>query len=796
MSIVCSGYVNNTLLFITKENELHSLGSSSQPLAKITGYPNTPFDGLCSYSTDTFSMYLSFSTETDSTIYQLHLTNPPRFSATPIVLHSARLHSFAHVLGQNNVQTMAYIATQDRRLTFTLQNLNNITQQTSKPVQERAVLTATGNTLYVIESHFIEQYRFDRLDYCRTPVISDISNETTASIITGDQNQYIALYHASNTQLDIYKHDTLLSNYTMMLMKNDYVNLSPDDATQIVTTNITTSSELSSTRTGATFSSVTATASAKSPPVEGSEIRTSRKPTSTTATTASSTTTILEIKGESKLDTHGSPKHIKRSITPEETQSSPDGSYTVQKTSISSEENLPVVMAILGPSDNVLQEPPYNILVLAGDSAQGYHSYTYSGSNLAQTDARGLSGGAIAGIVIGIIAFISLVLGALWYTKKRKGDKHSVQRTYRSMPVSVRPADVPPTPYMTSVNHSQTSSILIETGSVPDEYRDSSRPDIRPLTYYGTHIKYAELSNDELQALEPDVSGPLYLFSGKYTSSEEEKVMYLRDGYSIRTFDSDDGVKHTIHYFSASNLKTFVRSVNAVLSCTREKESQYIMKSKQGIVLCKPTPHFNYQYIWITSPMIPEHSLYYLLFERKTWTFVDHHNPDYKIWSIYAVLKSVETLHASKFVHLAIDLKAFYYDDETKATDWRLGNFGYAQANGQAAEIVAPHTAFTSPEIVRNGSSHGEASDIWSVACVIYTIATGGGLLFENDTQVKNLITFNDDMKQHLKIAIRDNIENQVFKSILQDMLQVDSTQRKSITKVLDDWNLIYNMEE
>ncbi|KAI9266335.1 kinase-like domain-containing protein [Helicostylum pulchrum] len=461
-------------------------------------------------------------------------------------------------------------------------------------------------------------------------------------------------------------------------------------------------------------------------------------------------------------------------------------------------------MAILDPSDDVMQDPPYNILVLAGDSAQGYHFYNYSGSSLWHPDARGLSGGTIAGIVIGIIAFIALVLGALWYTKKRKNDKNSVQRTYRSMPVSSQPTDAHvATSYMTSVNHSQTSSILIETGSVPDEYRDSSRPDIRPLTYYGTHIKYAELSNDELQALEPDVAGPLYLFSGKYTSGEEEKVTYLRDGYAIRTFvDADDGIKHTIHYFSASNLKTFVRSVNAVLSCTK---SQYIMKSKQGIVLCKPTSRFNYQYIWITSPMIPEHSLYYLLFERKTWTFVDHHNPDYKIWSIYAVLKSVETLHASKFVHLAIDLKAFYYDDETKATDWRLGNFGYAQPTngGQKAAVeadAAPHTAFTAPEVIRNGSPSchhgGEASDVWSVACVIYTIATGGGLLFENDTQVKNLITFNDDMKQHLKISVRDNIENQVFKSILQDMLQVDPTQRKSIAKVLDDWNLIYNMEE
>ncbi|KAI9358767.1 kinase-like domain-containing protein, partial [Pilaira anomala] len=260
-----------------------------------------------------------------------------------------------------------------------------------------------------------------------------------------------------------------------------------------------------------------------------------------------------------------------------------------------------------------------------------------------------------------------------------------------------------------------------------------------------------------------------------------------------------DGIKHSIHYFSSSNLGMFVQSVNAVLCCTSDsrESNQYIMKSKQGIVLWKPTPTFNYQYIWITSPMIPEHSLYYLLFERKTRTFVNHHNPDYKIWSVYAVLKGVETLHRHAFVHLAIDLKAFYYDHETKATDWRLGNFGYSQLKEKSTIPLPPYTSFTAPEIIRShqGGGVGFSADIWSLGCVIYTIATGGQLLFENDIHVKNLMTFNDDMKQHLKISIRDNIENEVFKVILQDMLQVDPVQRKSISHVLDYWNQIYNME-
>lgn len=363
------------------------------------------------------------------------------------------------------------------------------------------------------------------------------------------------------------------------------------------------------------------------------------------------------------------------------------------------------------------------------------------------------------------------------------------------MPLSIQPDDLE-TPYLAAINHSKTSSILQETKYVPDEYRDVNRPDIRPLSYINDKVDYAELSNDELLKLEPDVQGPLFLFSGVYTSHEEEKVTYLKEGYAIRTFDADDGRKHTIHYFSSANLDIFVQSVYAVLGCSSSKEENYVMKNERAIVLCKPTPHFNYQYIWITSPMIPENSLYHLLFERTSWTFVDHHNADYKIWSIYSILKSIETLHSHKFVHLAIDLKAFYYDHETKATDWRLGNFGYAQSSLNTVTLRSPYSSFTAPEVIRYNQGGGELSDLWSVGCVIYTIATGGQLLFENDTQVKNLITFNDDMKQHLKVQIRDQVENPVFKTILEELLQVDPFQRKNISQILDYWNGVYNMEE
>lgn len=463
---------------------------------------------------------------------------------------------------------------------------------------------------------------------------------------------------------------------------------------------------------------------------------------------------------------------------------------------VSSNDNSPISIVALISPEMPTENQPYNIYYVSGNDTAGYNvQMLYDIPDVNDDESVGnLSGGAIAGIVIGILIFIALVTGLLYYTKRSKRVKNTTSRSYNSMPLSIQP-DILETPYLAAVNHSKTSSILQETKNVPDEYRDVNRPDIRPLSYINDRVDYAELSNEELLLLEPDVPGPLFLFSGVYTSQEEEKVTYLKEGYAIRTFDADDGRKHTIHYFSSANLGIFVRSVFGVTRCSSSEED-YVMKSERAIVLCKPTPHFNYQYIWITSPMIPENSLHYLLFERTSWTFVDHHNADYKIWSIYSILKSVETLHRHKVIHLAIDLKAFYYDHETKATDWKLGNFGYAQSSTNPVILRSPYTSFTAPEIIHHNKGGSELSDLWSLGCVIYTVATGGLLLFENDTHVKNLVTFNDDMKQHLKVQIRDQVENHVFKTILEDLLKVDPFQRKGISQIMDYWNGIYNMDE
>ncbi|KAI8638104.1 kinase-like domain-containing protein, partial [Parasitella parasitica] len=268
----------------------------------------------------------------------------------------------------------------------------------------------------------------------------------------------------------------------------------------------------------------------------------------------------------------------------------------------------------------------------------------------------------------------------------------------------------------------------------------------------------------------------------------------------------------TVHYFSASHLDTFVRSVYAAEAVSQRPSQDnvfskrhslvspsYVIKSDRAIVLNSPTPQNEYQYIWITSPMIPKHSLHHLLFQKSQWTFIDYNNSDYKIWSIYSILKSVESMHSHKLAHLAIDLRAFYFDHEMKATDWRLGNLGYTRSKIKPrGEITFPSvdTQFTAPEIIqRKAEIQIESVDIWSLGCVIYTVATGGLLLFEDAFEVERLSVFHDDMKQHVKIKIRQNIESNVFRNILEMMLQVNPSDRKSINEILNYWDSIYNME-
>ncbi|KAI8382347.1 kinase-like domain-containing protein [Blakeslea trispora] len=543
--------------------------------------------------------------------------------------------------------------------------------------------------------------------------------------------------------------------------------------------------------------------------------------TQSTSSILPKSTSTIEAAPRMEATPRPDPKRLqrfcKRSVTPTtENTSFQDTSYSLQSFKITNPNSDSPPNAVLlqsradsSSSSNTL---PFDFGSIAvGDN----HTTAFSTQNGASSPGKSvnhdastsaLSAGAIVGIVLGSIAFVLLIVILLICLKRRRSKKQRKLKTREMLRAycgskdykgdTLLPSNLQQLHKMTSKDSYSRSAVDIQDMK---DILDDARPDIQPLCYTKDAIDYAELPDQELIQLEPDVKGPLYLFNGLYMSSENEQVCRIMDGYVTRTFQSDDGNKHTVHYFSNTHAHTFIRSVYAALRISLPEKTTYTVRSERAIVLGSPTPYSGYRYLWISSPVMPDHSLHHLLFEDNVWSFIDHHSADYKIWSVYAILKSVESVHHQDFVHLAIEPKHFYFDHEMNATDWHLGNFGYAHALSiqQSPSLPIP-TSYSAPEIVQaDGSSAflATSSDIWSLGCVIYTIVTGGLVLFNSADQLKELLK-TDGMKHHLEKAMQGTIENHVFAKILDMMLCVDPKERKAIDEIIAYWHSVYNMEE
>ncbi|KAI9471013.1 MAG: hypothetical protein EXX96DRAFT_375158 [Benjaminiella poitrasii] len=852
--IICSeyDYANNRFVFISKNKDTLNITNDyhlnfyfnanktlvSKPLSAISNFPslNThSFGGLCSYSTNISAVYFNFESfdstrnTTTTQIYQLEILENQThfFTETNIQLLNTSLLSLLYV----NSSTLAYVAKTGAMQTnqttvLGMASLYDSEQVIVKRISETGVLARGGRSsqsLYFIQSNGIDTYKLDTHQYTQSTIQIDLNmNREVDRLSIGhifmDKNsamEYILVYNEINGLINVIEYDPSCSNYTSLSPNNNGGFVNFYDENVFNSTNKNSNGLVVSDKTNST-------------------------------NTPEARKAILSKAVNKHLDYS---KRDIEAINDSRIQSS-DGAYSYSAFHyVNGRDNSFPKAAMLIPAAVERQYPPYDFAFFAYNRATNEFSVTTEHIGTTTIDQTSvishnganshgkLKGGVIAGIVIGIIAFIIIIFGLIVYARRQRNKQLQISRSIESpemmhhgipgnAPLSAQQDDII-VPFMgNSVNQhyrnygnfSQTSSILQETVTIPEEYYDSDRPDIRPLSYSSDRVDFAQLPDEELLQLEPDVQAPLYLFSGKYMSQADEKVTYLEEGYSIRTFYANDGEKRTIHYFSAHRLDTFVRSVHAVRCVSSastkqrkdlkekvELQSPYIIGSERAIVLNRATPASNYQYIWITSPMMPEHSLFHLMFERTKWTFIDINNVDYKVWSIYAILKSIEAVHENNFAHLAVDLASFYVDHEMKSTDWRLGNFDFSRSlkdklvNTRGGIKYPPHTSYTAPEIIRESKIEFiqlQKLDIWSLGCVVYTVATGGMVLFEDAMHIKNLMTFNDDMRHHLRIAIRDNVGNPAFKKLLEMMLQVYPDDRKNIKEILSYWNSTYNMNE
>ncbi|KAG1123502.1 hypothetical protein G6F42_010487 [Rhizopus arrhizus] len=617
--ILCSEYKRETnqFVFISKNSDIGSSEDyrlniynngnktmlSPMPLLSIASFPNVTnlrFGGLCSYAASRSSFYLNFedssttnNNTTNTLIYQLQLDNttslPLGFQKTSVELFNTTLSSFLYASSgiTNTTSNLAYISTSTttRQSSLNLVNLDHPQQQSTKNISSDLGLLAVGGAgsqslLYFIQNHAVDLYRLDTLQYSHTMIQTNMTLEgltrgTTGHVFSANDKEYVSFYHSNSGRIDVFDMNPTLVKYSAAsVSRNGLIDLS--------------------------------TTGAPNPKVKQSS-------------NASHLLNMIKEKEHHKREIKPSKRSLlkalsnkfylrqKRAINTDNDsmQTSSDGAVNYHTLQVVPDngERLPQA-AILIPASSTSNDAIYDYALLSEDGASpSQFTVTTESTSRSQVpvietptdsavlgDASGashLGGGAIAGIVISVIAFIAIIAGLLFYSKKRKdrvyaasssrGIKPEMTTYNRGTPLSIQPDDFVGARYSGGAggagiginqlddNQTNTSSILQATTFIPEEYHDGSRPDIRPLSYSDETIDYAQLSSEELDQLEPDVQGPLFLFSGAYTSPEEERVTYLQDGYAIRTFDAKDGIKHTVHYFSASHLDTFVRSVHAVL---------------------------------------------------------------------------------------------------------------------------------------------------------------------------------------------------------------------------------------
>ncbi|CEG78985.1 hypothetical protein RMATCC62417_13510 [Rhizopus microsporus] len=844
-TVACYGYNLGRVIFISKENQrgysLHYFDTQqtavySSLLSDIKGYPeNAAFNGVCAYDHTSSSILLVFESsnssigQSDSNAAQRTVSSAffrlGLNSMAPVIINETDYLPDTQVIsavnmGSANTTYIAFLSNglhgaDDISLNTLLLGTADMMVNKLMSVNQTGILAADveSQSVYLLQNGLVSEYRLKSLDYSTFRAFSSVSSVvaintvSSTSVVSSSDNQtkYITYYDKQSNQVNIYIHNPSLTQYTPL-----YNN--PASTFSLTQTSTVSSSTVKSTNTAT--------------PTKPSRPSLHRQQFAKTTQPASNDTV------------HWTDNAVKRDIPMD---------WAIQRIpiTISGQEGCSLGQCILSvvavPGTD--QQLPINLISIIDKGSDGIGVYNNSEAFTqppapTSTEVVGVShseknvpGGVIAGIVVGVVAFVFIGIGIFLYLRAKKLRRFG-SFTSRSLQIEKKLEEEPvfigedlmqtaaantrmtmqynkfssdsvtmiaTTDTMTTTATTAIAAAAMSSSTTVLESHgfNDGRPDIRPVSYVEGVVDFAHLSEEEMLELEPERDGPMMLFNGAYKSLPEEQVIYYgQEGYATRTFMTDDGRYCTVHYFGATRLDTFIRSVYAVSSM---EDCPFIMKSKRAVVLNSPTPRYGYQFLWITSPIIPSLSLHHLMFEN-VWSPVDHQDGDKRVSTTFALLCAVNAVHTHKFVHLAIDPTTFYY--ESSVSDWTLGNFAYVQ---KQESLITKHglpkqpTVFTPPEFLSDKSflyKPVPEADTWSLGCVIYTIATNGLLLFDSVSDIQNLMATDGPILQtYIDKSIEENISNQDFRVLLNGMLQVSPKSRKSIQFALDYWRGKYSLE-
>ncbi|KAI8890807.1 hypothetical protein K501DRAFT_328364 [Backusella circina FSU 941] len=782
--IECSGYKDNQFIFLTTSKDSLSIPvqtlnivNSDKTLFNLTlesiqGYPKQQNFSKCSYAESTGSIYTAFKnvSSRDTSFYELKIgKNTATFANLNFVIDSTDISSFVFAQGLNNKPYLSYIS--NDTLKFKSFGQNNFT---SIPLQQQYGVLLSGRNdthVFFVNENGFTQYDMVNKTLQRITATTEISpqSDTNGQVISVGLEDYIIF--RKQDKLHIIHHNDTQSNYTAIA--------------SYFPSNSTTSSSISTLTTTAGSASI---ATKITQATSKSSTKFAALPLMATSTPCTSQSKNLKKRFAITTNKEGLSKVNRQTVNDGNSISIME--YNMTSTNVidmyaipNTSEQLPLDIKMLSVNGS-----DYMIGTLTGDQLiLGVPNNPGRVAVIDENDGK-LSGGGIAGVVVGVVVFVFIIGTALFILRKRRGKAVGLktQHVINSQEIDSEKCslkDFKDFSHTTSCSYDPKNMIYID-----------GRPDISPLKYVQNVIDFADLSGEELQRVEPEAREKLVLFGGLYTSPETEPLKDYGGGYAMRDFSTSYGQLITVHYFNENLLKPFINSAYALSSFTLP--SPHMVKHIRAIVLSQPTPKNKYRYIWITSPVKPEFSLYNVLLDKSlVETQIDKADINFQIWSIYSMMKSIEALHSHDFVHLNITPNAFFYEDPNEVTDWKLYGFDYALKENVALEAYDLNSS-SAPELILETSS-GFAKkeiDVWSLGCTIYTLVTGQSL-FETTDQVKDLLSDGTAMSAHLEKAFETiGHANDTFEQAVRPMLQILPGNRKPITEIVQLWDQVYNM--
>jgi hypothetical protein len=401
------------------------------------------------------------------------------------------------------------------------------------------------------------------------------------------------------------------------------------------------------------------------------------------------------------------------------------------------------------------------------------------------TDSAGapsLSTGAIVGIAIGcaVGAILLGLLGfCLWRSKRQKNQRLLLQQqihpgggvyeadialsdqhflseklastpTYRSVP-TVAPVsqdnDDGAAPFSATTALASLTRGINNTATFTDDY------------YEPTTTKDTLLLESFAYALHSDA--PLFAsFPQGYATRSATRT------HSTGQHPSSTAIPCTIHYFPSSSAVWF----SQLLQTATHLHTAQSLVTYDAVRLSTPTKHGGYQYIWITSPFHLDHTLDHLLFDDSSSSMVDCTHFSFKAWSTLSMLRALHHMHSQGWIHRKINPTSFFYDQASTVTEWHLT--GFYQSTQSGAHTHDEWDDYSAPETGAHPSM-----DIWSLGCVLYTLATGKRLGDMHPLQTK-LNTMLDE------VAAVDAS----YRELLGRMLQINPDARDSLPNLIAYW--------